>query len=88
MRSADVPTAACGSNPWYCPYEPTSPLCCQSKEVRAVSSDWEGAFLSKEEVETVKALIGDWGFEYSLTAQRAQVRALGRRLGMPDMGTE
>lgn len=57
-------------------------------EAAAVSDDWEGAFLSKQEVETVKALIGDWGFEYSLRAERAEVRALGRRLGMPSMEAE
>ncbi len=62
---------------------------CWDQRSPAVSSDWEGAFLSKEEVEIVKALIDTCGPEYSPHGvDLAAVRALGRRLGMPDMGTE
>lgn len=28
------PKAPCGLNPWYCPYDPIDPNCCQSKEFR------------------------------------------------------
>lgn len=90
---ADHPIAPCGSNPWYCQYDANDPLCCQSKEAPAVSSDWEGAFLSKEEVETVKMLIGDWLLEWSSMSESNRNKtgnavALGRRLGMPDMDPE
>lgn len=38
--------------------------------------------LTPEEIETVKALIDDWGFEYSLKADRQKVRDLARKIGM------
>lgn len=56
----------------------------------AVSPDWEGAFLSEDEVELATRLIADWMEHGSgpLEADRAKLRALGRRLGMPDMAEE
>lgn len=38
-----------------------------------------------DEVETIKHLLGDWGWEYSLKADRAKVIALCRRLGMTNL---
>jgi hypothetical protein len=37
---------------------------------------------SADETETVKQLLQDWGFEYSLTADPEKVRELALRLGM------
>lgn len=33
-----------------------------------------------DEIDTIKALLNDWGFEYSLTADRAKVIALCKKL--------
>ena len=38
--------------------------------------------LTPTEVQTVKDLINDWGFEYSLKAKRDDVIALALRLGL------
>ncbi len=38
--------------------------------------------LTDDEAETVRLLIEDWGFEYSLKAHRSKVRALARKVGM------
>lgn len=35
-----------------------------------------------DEIETIKALLEDWGFEYALSADRDKVIALARRLGL------
>ena len=43
-------------------------------------SEGDGLRLQAHEVETLKALIRDWGFEYSLKADREKVWALARRL--------
>ena len=38
-----------------------------------------------DEVETIKNLLDDWGFEYSLQADRTKVVALCRRLGLTNL---
>lgn len=38
--------------------------------------------LTADEIETVKALITDWGFEYSLRADKHKVLALTKKLGV------
>lgn len=38
--------------------------------------------LSTDEVETVKKLIEDWGFEYGLKADETKVGALAAKLGL------
>jgi len=40
---------------------------------------------SPDEVETIKALLEDWGFEYALSADQAKVIALAQRLGLHDL---
>lgn len=40
---------------------------------------------SADEIKTVEALIEDWGFEYSLTADRLKVIALAKRIGLDDL---
>lgn len=40
--------------------------------------------LSPDEEKTVADLIQDWGFEYSLQADRNKVRALAERLGLQE----
>lgn len=37
-----------------------------------------------DEVRTIKDLIQDWGFEYSLQAKREKVVALAERLGLQE----
>jgi len=37
---------------------------------------------TEDEIETIKALLEDWGFEYSLSADREKVIALAQRLGL------
>lgn len=37
---------------------------------------------SAAEVETIKHLIRDWGWEYSLNAERSDVEALAAKLGV------
>lgn len=44
--------------------------------------------LSDNEIETVRALIQDWGFEYSLVAEKAKVAALAKRLKMDKTAAE
>lgn len=44
-------------------------------------AELEAVALTADEIETVKALINDWGFEYSLRADRLKVEALGNRFG-------
>lgn len=36
-----------------------------------------------DEIETIRCLIYDWGFEYSLRSNREKVEALGRKIGAP-----
>lgn len=38
-----------------------------------------------DEIETIKALLEDWGWEYALTADRYKVIALAKRLGLDDL---
>jgi hypothetical protein len=38
--------------------------------------------LTEKEVQTVKDLISDWGFEYSLKTNRDDLIALAERLGL------
>lgn len=38
--------------------------------------------LTDDDVETVRALIEDWGWDYALTADREKVVALARKLGL------
>lgn len=40
--------------------------------------------LSEDEQKTIAALIEDWGFEYSLSAEREKVIALAERLGLKE----
>lgn len=44
--------------------------------------------LTDDEMETVKALLEDWGWEYGLTADRAKVVALMRRLGLDNLAKD
>lgn len=44
--------------------------------------------LSTFEVETVKRLIEDWGWDYALKADRRQVVALARRLGLEKLAQD
>lgn len=37
---------------------------------------------SDDEVETIRKLLDDWGWEYGLSAERNKVVALMRRLGL------
>lgn len=37
---------------------------------------------SDDEIETIKSLVYDWGFEYSLNAKSEKVAALAKRLGL------
>lgn len=38
--------------------------------------------LTTDEIDTIRALIADWGFEYFLKADRAKVIALAVKLGL------
>lgn len=40
--------------------------------------------LNEDEIITVRKLISDWGFEYSLKASRDKILLLGRKLKMKD----
>jgi len=40
---------------------------------------------TEEEIETIKKLISDWGFEYSLSAKREKVIRLAIKLDMLDI---
>lgn len=44
--------------------------------------------LSDEEVEVVRALLHDWGFEYGLTADREGVVALMRKLELEKLAKD
>jgi hypothetical protein len=37
-----------------------------------------------DEIETIKQMIREWGFEYGLKSDRTKLRALGQKLGMSD----
>lgn len=44
--------------------------------------------LSADEIETVKNLIKDWGFDYAPTADMAKVGALAAKLGLEKIAEE
>ncbi len=44
--------------------------------------------LTDDEIETVRALLNDWGWEYGLTAERAKVAELAKRLKLPNLARD
>lgn len=45
-------------------------------------------WLTPDEIETVKALLEDWGWEYALKADRIKVVALARKLRLEQLAKD
>lgn len=48
----------------------------------------QARMFSPDEVETIKKLLADWGWEYGLTADRVRVAALAARLGLAELAKD
>jgi hypothetical protein len=46
------------------------------------NTDLANIMFSQDEIETIKDIINDWGFDYCLQANYDKVKALAQRLGV------